>query len=105
MKPKVNRTRWTPAEIARMKAAAQAGQSTADIARMLGRSEPVVRRMRLDHECAGRVGVGEQPMAPVSQRVQVLQATIDRAMAERRVDWDLVDQLIGGWEYLKSRGV
>lgn len=91
---------WTPVQDTVLQRMAADGATNAAIADATGRTIGSVRRRR--QETVGkrqRRGKTKGP-APLVKRIAALEATIDAEMAERRPDWDRVDELLSGLEYL-----
>lgn len=100
-----SRTQWTATEDAIFRQMDAAGATNTEIAAALpARSVGAVRRRR--QEVIGkRPRHGKnKPASPIERRIATLEATVTAAMHEKRVDWDLVDEYLGGLESLRRRG-
>lgn len=100
---RTTRRHWTVDEETIFQRLDQAGATHEKIAAALpSRTISAIRRRRTGAVKQYRGGT-TKPAAPVSRRIVTLEATIDGALQERKVDWELVDQLLGGLEQLKKR--
>lgn len=93
---------WTDTEDATLLDLAERGATAAEMTTVLrGRSTQAIRTRRRDLGRGPGHKTAQTSKAPLLQRIAALDATIAAAMAERRVDWDLVDVLLQGLEYLR----
>lgn len=98
-------TRWTDAETETLIRMAEAQHSSDQIAAAVGRSIHSVRTKRRELVASYVPHKHLQSTGPAAAatRIKALEETIEGAMAERRPDWELIDQLIGGLLWLRAR--
>jgi hypothetical protein len=97
---------WTADEIEVLRTMVMAGHTNAAIAeRLPGRSYQAVKNKRPEFALtSGNNRRGAfRPRAAAASRIAALTASIEREMAERRPDWLLIDELIGGLLWLQAR--
>lgn len=92
---------WQPHEDQALQQMTADGMKLSAISEALGRTkDAIITRRKILSGTRKRKG-RPKPQVEQSQRIRQLTQTIDAAMAERKPDWELIDQYISGLEVLQ----